>query len=572
MIGFTITLVLIVLFLVVSISRSAQTAKIKVEPNSILKIEMAAELPDKATESPFDAFSPMGVNLSSAMGLFEMIDAIEHAKTDDKIKGIYLKTDYLSSSYASLDQFRRVLADFKSSGKFIISYNNLSSQKAYYVSSVADEVFLHPQGFFEFDGLSIETRFYKQLLEKLDIKPIPLYAGKYKGASEPYRLDEMSDENRAQLDALLVDLYDNYLTPISESRGVSKDELRALAENLAIQDPQSAKEAGLVDVLGYDDEVLTAMREKMGYDEDDKIKFVTLEDYSTTIVDKNKAKEKIAVVYAEGSIVFGEGKPGQIGGEGYMKTIRKLRKDKKVKAIVLRVNSGGGSAFASDQIWRELKLAKAEKPLVVSMGNYAASGGYLISAMADEIYAEKNTITGSIGVVGMMFNLEHFFENKLGVTFDRAKTSPYADFGNMNRDWTEKEIEVAEHQVKRIYMDFKQKVADGRGMTVEEVEEIAQGRVWTGQDAIEIGLVDKIGELDDAIAKAAELANLQEYRLKEYPQEKDMYEQIMDMFSVKTDKVIKKELGILYPYVELIQEIEEWNGVQARMPFVMEIN
>jgi protease-4 len=572
MIGFTLTILILTFFLVVSITRSSQKTKVTVAANSILKIDMAATLPDRATDNPLEMFSPMGLEVASSIGLFDMVTAIQHAKTDDKIKGIYITTDYLSESYASLDQLRRVLEDFKTSGKFIIAYNNLSSQKSYYISSVADSVFLHPQGFFEFDGMSIETRYYKKLLEKLEIEPIPLYAGDFKSASEPYRVEEMSDSNRVQLKALLVDLYDNYLETISKARGKSITELRNLADSLTIKDPQSALTAGLVDALGYDDEVEQAIRSKMGYEEDDDIKYVTLKDYTSTFVDKNKAKERIAVVYAEGTIVFGEGKSGQIGGEGYLKTIRKLRKDKKVKAIVLRINSGGGSAFASDQIWRELMLAKEEKPLVVSMGNYAASGGYYIAAMADEIYAEKNTITGSIGVVGMMFNLEKFFENKLGVTHDREKTSPYADFGNLNREWSATEIAAAEHQVKRIYLDFKQKVADGRGMTMEEVEKIAQGRVWTGQDAIEIGLVDKIGDLNDAIKKAAELANLQDYKLKDYPEQKDIYEQIMDMFSVKTDKAIQKELGVLYPYIDMIQQIEEWNGVQARMPFIMEVN
>jgi protease-4 len=572
MIGFTITILILVFFLVVSVTRSSQKTKITVEPNSILKIDLAAAIPDRATDNPFEMFSPMGLDVASSMGLFEMIDAIEHAKTDDKIKGIYITTDYLAESFASLDQLRRVLEDFKTSGKFIISYNNLSTQKAYYIASVADEVYLHPQGFFEFDGLNIETQYYKKLLDKLDIEPIPLYAGDFKSASEPYRLEEMSDANRQQLKEILTDLYDSYLETISKARGKSKAELRNLADSLIIQDPQAALTAGLVDFLGYDDEVEQAIRTKLGYEADKDLKFVTLKDYSSTFVDKNKAKERIAVVYAEGSIVFGEGKSNQIGGEGYMKTIRKLRKDKKVKAIVLRINSGGGSAFASDQIWRELMLAKEEKPLVVSMGNYAASGGYYIAAMADEIYAEKNTITGSIGVVGMMFNLEKFFENKLGVTHDREKTSPYADFGNINREWSSTEIAAAEHQVKRIYLDFKQKVADGRGMTMEEVEAIAQGRVWTGQDAIEIGLVDKIGDMNDAIKKAAELANLQEYNLKSYPEQKDVYEQIMDMFSVRTDKAIQKELGVLYPYIDMIQQIEEWNGIQARMPFIMEVN
>ncbi len=571
MIGFMLMMLIGFFFLMATISNASKSNKVKLAPNSILKLELATDIPDQTVDNPFGEISPMGFNVSSSTGLFDMIDIIEHAKTDDKIKGIYLTTDFLSESFASLDQLRRVLEDFKTSGKFILSFNNFSTQKSYLISSVADELYLHPMGMFEFDGLSIETMYYKKLLDKLDVTPIPLYAGDFKSASEPFRVSEMSDSNRVQLGAILEDLYDNYLETISTARGKTKEELKGLADELAITSPQIALDEGMVDKLGYEDEVFDALREKMGYDEDKKIEFVEMKDYASTYKTTNKAKDKIAVVYAAGTIVFGEGSTGQIGEE-YMKMIRKLRKDDKIKAIVLRVNSGGGSAFTSEQIWRELDLAKKEKPLVVSMGNYAASGGYYIAAMADKIYAEKNTITGSIGVVGVLLNMEEFFENKLGITFDREKTNQYADFGNLNREWDQREIDVAQLQVKNIYKDFKERVASGRDMTVEEVEEIAQGRVWTGQDALEIGLVDEIGGLKEAIATAAELANLEEYKLKEYPQEKDFYEQLKEIMSVKTDKAIKKRLGVFYEEYLTIQEIQEWTGIQARMPFKMQID
>ncbi|MCP4120515.1 MAG: signal peptide peptidase SppA, partial [Bacteroidetes bacterium] len=281
----------------------------------------------------------------------------------------------------------------------------------------------------------------------------------------------------------------------------------------------------------------------------------------------------IAVVYAEGTIVLGEGDESSIGGEKFMKLIRKLRKDDKIKAIVLRVNSGGGVAFSSDKIWRELELAKEAKPLVVSMGNYAASGGYLISCGADKIYAEKNTITGSIGVVGILLNLEEFFENKLGVTFDKESIGQYADYGSLTHEWSDREHEVAQGMVKKIYGEFKQKVADGRGISTDSVEVIARGRVWTGQDALEIGLVDEIGGLDDALAYAAEKANLENYKLKEYPQEKDFFEQLMEgLMKSRTDKMLKKELGIFYSEFEMLRELEEWSGYQMRIPFDLTID
>lgn len=570
MVGFGLLLFIGFLLLIASISNAGKADKVKLEPNSILKIELASEIPDKTVDNPFGDINPMGFNVSSATGLFEMIDIIEHAKNDDKIKGLYITTDFVSESFASLDQLRRVLADFKSSGKFILAYNKFSTQKSYLISSVADELYLHPMGMFEFDGLSIETMYYKKLFDKLDITPIPLYAGDFKSASEPYRVTEMSDSNRVQLHALLEDLYDNYLTTISEARGKTKEELKALADELAITDPSKAVEFGLVDKLGYEDEVFDALRTKMGYEKDKELSFIALDDYSTTYKSTNHSKEKIAVVYLEGNIVFGKGKSGQIGDE-YIEIVRKLRKDDKVKAIVLRVNSPGGVAFTSDQIWRELALAKKEKPLVVSMGNYAASGGYYLSCMADKIYAEKNTITGSIGVVGVLLNVENFLENKIGITFDREKTNQYADFGNLKREWSDREKEVAQLQIKNIYHDFKERVAEGRNMTMERVEEIAQGRVWTGQDALQIGLVDEIGDLKQAISTAAELANLEEYKLKEFPEEKDFYEQLKEMMSVKTDKAIKKELGEFYDTYQKFQEIQEWSGIQTRMPFEMSI-
>lgn len=572
MIGFLLMLIIFFVYALGSISSAGKASKFKLQPNSILQLDLAASIPDQTLDNPLSGISPLGVSVESATGLFDLIEMIEHAKNDDKIKGIYLKTDLLSDGFPTLNQLRRALEDFKSSGKFIIAYNNISTQKAYLVTSVADEICLNPMGIFEFDGLAIDTRYYKNLLDKLEIKPIPLYAGKFKSASEPYRVDKMSDKNREQLAAILEDLYDNYLNTISEARDISPNELRQLADNLEVTEAKQALEKGFVDRLTYEDEVLATFREKLGYEDDKDLDFVTIDDYKTTFKsDKNNSKNKVAVIYAEGSIVFGKGDAGQIGMD-YVKMIRKIRKDDNVKAVVLRVNSGGGSAFTSEQIWRELVLLKEEKPLVVSMGNYAASGGYYIAAMADKIYAEKNTITGSIGVVGILLNMKDFFNNKLGVTFDSEMTGKYSDFGNMTKDWSPREVEVAQNQVKTIYKDFKKRVSEGRDMSMEAVEEIAQGRVWTGQDAIEIGLVDEIGSLQSAIEEAKTLAEIEDYKISTYPEQKDFYEQIKEMISVKTDQKIKEELGVLYDEYQTIKDIQQWEGVQARIPFEFSIN
>lgn len=574
LIGFFIGLFLIGIIIMGIAGSAGKSKQVKVAPNSVLHLNLGVELPDQAEEAPFGGFDPFGMDLGPVVGLFELVEMIEHAKDDEKIKGIYLTCDYVNDGWASMDQLRRSLEDFKASGKFIIAYSNLSTQKAYYLNSVADEVHQHPSGMFEFDGLSIETMYYKKLLDKLEIEPIPLYAGDYKSASEPYRRSDMSEENREQLLILLEDFYDSFLSKISEARGVDKDELAAIANELLIENPQAALDKGLVDALNYEDQVFDAVRAKMGYDEDKAIEFIEMEDYGDSFeapIPKG-VSEKIAVVYAEGTISLGEGSIDNVGGEKFMKLIRKLRKDDKIKAIVLRVNSPGGVAYSSDKIWRELDLAQEAKPLVVSMGNYAASGGYYISAPADKIYAEENTVTGSIGVVGMLLNMEEFLENKIGLTFDRANIGQYADFGNLTREWSDREMEVAEHMVKSIYMDFKEKVSEGRDLTMEEVEELAQGRVYTGEDALELGLVDEIGGLEEALAHAAELANLEQYKLRTYPQEKDFYERIMEeLMNTRSERLIKKQLGPLYQEVEAIREIGEWTGYQMRLPFEMEI-
>lgn len=570
LIGFFLGLFLIFLVLMAMVGSAGKSKKVTVAENSVLKIELGVAIPDRAVDNPFSDFGPSWIDMGPEIGLFELKKVIEQAKEDPKIKGIWLNADFVAESFATLDELRRTLEDFRSSGKFIVSYSNFSTQKGYLLASAADEVLLHPSGMFEFDGLSTQTMYFKKLLDKLEITPYPLYAGEYKSASEPYRLTEMSEANRRQLRAILEDLHANYCETVGQARGKTPEELFRLMDGLLIASPQDALEHGLVDALAFEDEAMAVVREKLGYDEKDKLEFVELSDYRTTIAPETSkgVRERIAVVYAEGEIVLGEGSESTVGGEKFMKLIRKLREDDKIKAIVLRVNSPGGVAFSSDKIWRELELAKSAKPVVVSMGNYAASGGYLISCMADKIYAEPNTITGSIGVVGMLLNFEEFFDNKLGITYDRENIGQYADFGNLNREWSAREYEVAEGIIKKIYAEFKQKVADGRGLSLDSVEAIAQGRVWTGQDALAIGLVDSLGGLDDAIAAAAGLANLEQYRLREYPQSKDFFQQFMESFmQSRSERILRRELGALYPEFTALQEAARWSGIQMRLPF-----
>ena len=444
-------------------------------------------------------------------------------------------------------------------------------------NSIADKSYLHPMGIVEFNGLSTEITYFTGLFEKLNIKPMIFYAGEFKSATEPYRLKAMSPENRLQVETFLNGIYDNFLKVLAEDRKLSADSLRMLANNLDVFMAEDALKYKLVDGLKHQDELETEIKSKLGYKSDDKLKLISVGDYSSSMKDdlNDKSKNKIAVVYAEGTIVDGEGSSGEIGGEKYAKLVKKLRLDKDVKAIVLRVNSPGGSAFASEQILRELQLAKKEKPVVVSMGNLAASGGYYISTSADKVIAEPTTITGSIGVFGMFFSIGDALNSNLGLTFDRAKTSQYADFGSTTRPWDEKENARMTGMIQKTYSIFLNHVSRARNMKVEDVDKIARGRVWLGQDALKIGLVDTLGSLQTAVDEAAKLAKLEKYDQVGYPEVKDPFEALMDKISGKKDeevtKIAREMLGDDYQYFLQMMQLKKAEGIQARMPFMISI-
>jgi protease IV len=575
-IGFFLGFLLIFFFLFGKAgSASKKSGSKKVSVNSVLNLKLSPFIPDRYADNPFASFEPMGFSMSANIGLRDLLKLIDNAKNDDNIKGIYLEADMLMDGHPTIYAVRNVLKDFKSSGKFIVANHQFASHKSYLLTSVADEVYIHPAGYFELDGFSVEKTYLKGLFDKIDVKPIPLYSGDYKSFSETFRNDKMSEEDREQTRAILGELYDRFNVTISLDRKIPTDSLIYWANTLAIVDVNTALKKKLVDGLKFEDEIYDILKSKLGLKEEDKLSLVSIKEYKKVLKPSiDITKDKIAVVYAEGDIVMGKGDNSNIGGDEYKDLIRNLRKDKDIKALVLRINSGGGSAFASDLIWRELTLFKKEKPLVVSMGNYAASGGYYVACMADSIFADECTITGSIGVVGIMFNLTDFFKNKLGITFDREGTGPYADFGNPNREWTEKELEVATHQVSTIYQDFKSKVAEGRNMNEEDVESSAQGRVWTGNAALAIGLVDKLGTLDDAIKSAANLAKLGEFKTSFYPEEKDFITNFMNsLFKSKVKQNILKEFGPkaveVYDYIQLLSQP---NGIYTIMPYKLEIN
>ncbi|MBS1656219.1 MAG: signal peptide peptidase SppA, partial [Bacteroidetes bacterium] len=445
---------------------------------------------------------------------------------------------------ASSEEIRNALLDFKQSKKFIIAQGDVLSQKAYYIADVADKLYANPSGFVEWSGFSVDYAFLKGTLDKLEIEPQIFYAGKFKSATEPFRTDKMTDANKLQTTVWLNDLYNNFLLKASEARHIDTATLHSLANNGTIQMAKDALDNKLIDGLKYDDQVKDEIKTNLVLGKYDKINFISINKYYKAGGYKQNGKDKIAVIYAEGDIVDGKSEDGNIGSDTYRQLIRKARLDKSIKAIVFRVNSGGGSSLASENIWRELELAKQDKPVVVSFGDVAASGGYYISCAADSIFALPTTITGSIGVFGIIPNMEGFFKNKLGITFDGVKTAPYANVGAVYRPLSDNEKKMMQTQIELTYTQFKQRVADGRKRDTAYIDSIAQGRVWTGQRAISIGLVDKFGGMQDAVECAARMAKTTDYRLREYPEPKNIFDRILGTSEPVTESLMQQKMGI----------------------------
>ncbi|HUH33895.1 MAG TPA: signal peptide peptidase SppA, partial [Daejeonella sp.] len=504
----------------------------------------------------------------------DILANIRDAETNDNVKGIYLDVTSIPAGFASTEEIRNALIDFKKSKKFLISYSEVYSQNAYYLASVADKIYLNPEGLVDFRGLSSEITFLKGALEKLDIEAQVIKVGTYKSAVEPFILDKMSDANRQQVTSFMGSLYDHLLTQVSKSRNIAKDSLFSIANNARVRNAQDALNLKMVDGLKYKDQVLDELKSLTDVKPEKDIKSVSIADYPIKQKDggSGSSSNRIALVYANGEITGGEGSDEVIGSDRISRAIRKARTDDKVKAVVLRINSPGGSALASDVIWREVVLTKKVKPIIVSMGDVAASGGYYIACAADSIYAQPNTITGSIGVFGIIPNMKNFFNNKLGITFDGVKTGQYADLGTVSRPLTASERQIIQNEVNKIYSDFTQKVATGRKKSQSYIDSIGQGRVWSGTEALNNGLVDKLGNIDDAIASAARKAKLKDYKIVEYPSQIDP---LQSLFNDTGDKVrtyfTKRELGENYTYYQQVKSVLNLTGIQARMPYNISI-
>jgi protease IV len=547
----------------------------EVKSNSVLEIKLESSIPqltDNVEKSPFES--------QKTAGLHDLTLALEHAANDNNIKGVVINTRYVMTGFATLTTLRKAIDNFKQkSGKFVYAYSDFMSQGAYYVSSVADSIMIHPKGGIEFAGLSAEVPFMKDLFTRLDVNWQIYYAGQFKSATEPLRLDKMSDQNRLQTREYINGLNDMMLADISKSRNISVEDLKNIANEYKLRRATDAVTYKMATTEGYYDQFLMMVKKKLDLKEKDKLNSISLNDYASTF-DKNKGsgKEKIAIVYAEGNIGYGaqNEEAGTIEGERYAKMIRKLRLDDKVKAIVLRVNSGGGSSFGSDIIWRELDLARKQgKTIISSFGDYAASGGYYIAMASDSIFAEPNTITGSIGVFAMIPGLQKTFKNKMGISFDTVRTGKYSAMSGVNIDFTPEEGRILQESVDTMYEQFLQLVGNNRKMTRDQVHAIAQGRVWLGTKGKEIGLVDRLGSLDDAIKAAATKANLKEYKIVEYPKSKEGIQKFIEGLTGQkpaddmAKAAIKKELGEYSIYFDYLTELKKMQGPQMRMPFVL---
>lgn len=557
------------------ISSMSADDEVKIAKNSLLHIDLRHEITERTIPDPFEKLDIPGFATMRSFGLNDILKRIEGAKEDDRINGIYLDLSTVSASFATLQEIRAALLDFKKSGKFIVAYSELYTQRAYYLASTADRIYVNPEGTVDFRGLASQTMFVKGALDKLGIEAQVIKVGTFKSAVEPFTMDRMSDANREQVGSFLGSIYDHFIAQIGDSRGIQPDSLRAVADGFLVRTADDAITHRLADGKKYKDEILAELKDSLDISQDKDLNAITLTKYRPLAKSTSASvRDRIAVVYAVGEIVSGEGGDAMIGSERISRELRKVRRDDKVKAVVFRVNSPGGSALASDVIWREVELLRKEKPVIVSMGDIAASGGYYIAAAADSIFAQPNTITGSIGVFGLIPNMQGLFNTKLGITFDEVKTGKYADFlTNVDRPLTADEQNILQLEVNRIYDTFLQRVADGRGLTKAQVDSIGQGRVWSGQQALANGLVDRLGSIEDAIAAAAQKAGLEDYRLVTYPAIRNPWE---SMLGGSTDRISawlgKRELGEQYRYYEQLKMGLQQRGIQARLPFTLEIH
>ncbi len=557
------------LILIIGIGIASGLSKknaVEVNAKSVLLLDFKGEVLERAVDNPF---AKLQGDDNNDIGLNELLENIRKAKSDANIAGIMLDLGSVNAGLATKEEIRSALKDFKLSGKFIYAKADYYYNGNYYLATVSDKIFLTPTGEMLFNGTAAQPMFYKGLLDKIGVEIQVVRHGKFKGAVEPFIKDHLSEENKLQIRKYKTAVYSNFIENIAADRKISMEEAYAIADEMKVRSPEDAKKYRLVDELYYEDEIEKAVKEKLGLGDKDKINYLSYDKYKDAPNSKKEGdyNNKIALIYAQGEIRDGEGDDKIIGGTRLAQTISKARKDEKIKAIVLRINSPGGSALASDIIWREVKLAAAVKPVIVSMGDIAASGGYYIAAPASYIFAEPSTITGSIGVFGLFPNMQKLYNEKLGLTVDTVKIGKYSDLGNASRPFTNDEKNILQSFIERTYDNFISRVAEGRHKTKADIDSIAQGRVWAASDALTLGLIDKIGSIDDAIKMAAAKANISGYRIIEMPKLKDPLTELLKSFGgdARIESTLKSELGDQYPLYEQVKAIQQNKGVRMEL-------
>ncbi len=578
MLGFFLTFVIIFFIMVgviASIASFSRKEVVEVEKQSVLHLTLEREIVDRGGRSPFESFDFMSFSPTTTIGLNDLINNLKKAKEDENIEGVFLDLTFVNAGWSSIDEIRQAIEDFKESGKFVISYGDSYTQNAYYLATVADEIYLHPEGIVDFRGINAEMFFLKNMLDRLGIDPQIIRHGEYKSAGEMFNQERMSPENREQVTSYINSIWNNIMADIAKSRGLSVNHLNQVANELLTRTSELSLEWDMIDGIMYRDEILDEIRTRIGIDLQDDINFVSLSQYERAprpkSMERPRTRDKIAVVYGMGNILPGSGSETSIGSDRIAGAIREARKDTTVKAIVFRINSPGGSALASDVILREVELASREKPVIASMGDVAASGGYYIACKADLIVANPNTITGSIGVFGMIPNMQDFFNEKLGITFDNVKTNDFSDLASVTRPLSRAEREIIKESIENVYETFIGHVAEGRDMTTSTVDELGQGRVWSGAEARQNGLIDEFGGLNFAIEKAAELAELEVYRLVEYPKRKDFLARLRQDFGGIKEERLKNKLGSAYHFYQQVDKVNEMTGILMRMPYDLTI-
>lgn len=563
----TLVALLILFFFGISVISSLSTESLtQIADNSVLHLRLETPIAELELDDPLAEIFPSAAD--ETLGLLRMKTVIEYAKNDPKIKGIYLNTSYLMTGMASLQELRAALIDFRESGKWIVSCANFYSEGAYYLATAADQVYMYPEGEVEFNGLATEVMFFKKMFDKLEIKPQVFRVGDFKSAVEPFMRESLSDENKFQLNVLLASIHGVMLHDIADARKMPYERLKEISDKMLVQDSRAAVSFGLIDSLLYDDQLKDALRERLNLDEDQKVPLVKYNQYKKSIPGAASSKNEIAVIVADGDIMPGRADNGVVGASTVVDLVRRARTNDNVKAIVLRVNSPGGVFQAADMMWRELSLAAEKKPVIASMGDYAASGGYYLAMACDTIVARPTTITGSIGVFSVLFDLSHFLDNKIGITSEEVKTGEIGELITVTRSLTETEKSIWQKQTDKIYDTFTRKAAEGRGMSQEEIKKIASGRVWTGVQAKDNGLADVIGGFDDAVSIAAEKAGIgDDYRLRYYPQPRPLLDRFMGTVEDEVRvTMMKKQLGEQYGWYQQWERIRMYQGVQARIP------